>query len=201
MTNASKIVNKSVPIEQLFHNARTFSAWLDKPIADEVLVEIYEAMEWGPTSVNSLPARVLFIKQGAEREKLLACMSPSNVDKTRAAPITAVLAYDAAFYNELPRLMKHVDARPWYANNAALAQETAIYNSALQHGYFLIAARALGLDCGPMAGFEKDKVDASFFAGTTWKSAVVVNLGYGDTSKLYPRNARLSFKEGAKIIG
>jgi len=203
MTSATTKVSssKGVPIEQLFHNARSHNVWLDRPVPDSVLVELYEAMEWGPTAVNCLPARIVFVKQGPEREKLLAAMAPGNVDKTRSAPITAILAYDSAFYEELPKLFTHMDAKPWYSNNPALAEETAIYNSALQHGYFLIAARALGLDCGPMAGFDKAKLDESFFAGTSWKSALVVNLGYGDASKLYPRSARLTFAEGAKIIG
>ena len=199
MTNSPNA--QAIPLEQLFHNGRSHNAWLDKPVGDEILKKLYEAMEWGPTAVNCLPSRILFVKQGPEREKLLTAMAPGNVDKTRAAPITAVLAYDKEFYEKLPKLFTHMDAKPWYANNEALATETAIYNSALQHGYFIIAARALGLDCGPMAGFDKGKMDELFLAETSWKSALVVNIGYGDKEKLFPRSARLSFEEAAKIVG
>lgn len=190
---------KSITLEQIFQNARTHNAWLDKPVADAVLEQIYETMVYGPTSVNCLPARVVFVKPGPWKDKLLGCVADGNVEKTRTAPVTAILAYDTAFYELLPRLFPHTDAKSWFVSNETLAQETAQYNSALQHGYFILAARAHGLDVGPMAGFNKDAIDATFFQGTSWKSSLLVNLGYGDASKLFPRGPRLSFDEGARI--
>jgi 3-hydroxypropanoate dehydrogenase len=191
----------TIAIEQLFHDARTANGFLDKAVTDATLAQLYDTMKWAPTAANSSPARIIFVRQGEAREKLLSAMSPGNVDKTRSAPVTAILAYDSEFYEQLPKLFPHADARSWYVGNAAFANETAQYNAALQHGYFIIAARAAGLDTGPMAGFDKAKMDEIFLSGTTWKSALVVNLGYGDPSKLYPRSPRLSFEEATKVIG
>jgi len=190
---------KNISLNQIFHEARTHNAWLDKPVSDEVLKAIYETMQWGPTSANSLPARVVFVKAGPWKDKLVESLMPGNVEKTRSAPVTAILAYDAAFYDKLPKLFPQADAKSWFTGNETLAKETAQYNAALQHGYFIVAARAHGLDVGPMAGFNKAAVDAAFFEGTSWKSSLIVNLGYGDTSKLFPRNPRLGFEEGAQI--
>ncbi len=189
-----------ITIEQLFHDARTHNAWLDKPVSDATLHQLYDTMKWGPTSVNSLPARIVFVRPGPGREPLLAALSPTNVDKTRAAPVVAILAHDTAFFEHLPRLFPHADARSWFVGNAAFAEETARDNGMLQNAYLILAARALGLAVGPMAGFDKAKVDAAFFAGSTWRSNLIVNLGYGDESKLFPRGPRLDFDEAVKII-
>jgi 3-hydroxypropanoate dehydrogenase len=191
---------ETIKLSQIFQNARTHNVWLDRQVDDAVLEKIYESMQWGPTSVNCLPARVLFVKAGPMKDKLLEFVSPGNLEKTRTAPVTAILAYDPEFYEQLPRTFPHVDAKSWFTGNENLARETAQYNSALQHGYFILAARAHGLDTGPMAGFDKDAVDAAFFKDTGWKSSLLVNLGYGDTSQLHPRNPRLSFAEGARIL-
>ncbi|WP_141735191.1 malonic semialdehyde reductase [Oligoflexus tunisiensis] len=191
---------KTIHLDQIFQNARTHNVWLDRPVDDLILQKIYESMEWGPTSANCLPARVVFVKAGPMKDKLLECVTPGNLEKTRTAPVTAILAYDPEFYEQLPRTFPHADAKSWFTGNESLARETAQYNSALQHGYFILAARAHGLDAGPMAGFDKDAVDAAFLKDTGWKSSLLVNLGYGDASQLFPRNPRLSFAEGARIL-
>lgn len=188
-----------INLNQIFAEARTHNVWLDKPVADDVLKQVYETMEWGPTSVNCLPARIVYVKPGEWKNKLLETLMPANVEKTRAAPVTAILAYDAAFFDQLPKLFPQADVKSWFSGNEAFAKETAQYNAALQHGYFILAARAHGLDVGPMAGFNKDAVDEAFFKGSTWKSSLLVNLGYGDASKIFPRNPRLSFAEAAQI--
>ena len=157
-------------------------------------------MKYGPTSANTCPARIVFVKSKEAREKLLPCVAPPNADKVKTAPVTAIIAMDMAFYEKLPELFLHVDARAWFAGNAALIESTAFRNSSLQGGYFMLAARAVGLDCGPMSGFDNAKLDAAFFAGTTWKSNFLCNLGYGDASKLHPRNPRLAFDEACKIL-
>jgi 3-hydroxypropanoate dehydrogenase len=191
----------NISLDQIFQNARTHNAWLDRPVDDALLEKIYETMEWGPTSVNCLPARVIFVKAGPEKDKLLPYVSPGNLEKTRTAPVTAILAYDPRFYEKLPQLFPHADVKGWFTGSESLAQETAQYNSALQHGYFILAARAHGLDAGPMAGFDKAGVDAAFLGESGWKSSLLVNLGYGDVEKLYPRSPRLAFEEGARILG
>jgi 3-hydroxypropanoate dehydrogenase len=186
--------------QQLFVNARTFSAWLPQQVSDELLKEIYELMKWGPTSANTSPARFVFVKPGPSKEKLLAAMDAGNVDKTQAAPVTVIIAEDEKFYDRLPTLFPHVDARSWFEHNAPLADATRRRNSSLQGAYFMLAARALGLDCGPMSGFDAGKLDAAFFGGTTWRSNFVCNLGYGDTSKLRPRLPRLTFDEACQLV-
>ena len=187
-------------LEQILTRARTHSVWLPEPVSDELLVEIYDLMKWGPTSANSSPARIVFVKSKEAKEKLLPCMAEGNVEKTKAAPVTAIIAQDMEFYEKLPKLFPFADARPWFAGNKPLIESTAFRNSSLQGAYFIIAARSLGLDCGPMSGFDNAKVDAAFFQGTTWKSNFICNLGYGDSSKLYPRAPRLEFNEACKIL-
>jgi 3-hydroxypropanoate dehydrogenase len=190
----------SEALDQLFHKARTHSDWLNKQVTDEPLRQIYDLMKWGPTSANTSPARVVFVKTKEGKEKLLSCMAPGNIAKTKAAPVTAIIAQDLEFYEKLPKLFPHVDARSWFAGNKELIESTAFRNSSLQGAYFIIAARALGLDCGPMSGFDNAKVDAVFFAGTPWKSNFVCNLGYGDPVKLHPRSPRLEFDEACRIV-
>jgi 3-hydroxypropanoate dehydrogenase len=190
----------SSSLEQIFINARTHNGWLDRSVEDSLLHEVYDLMKWGPTSANTSPARIVFVKNGPFKEKLLATLSPGNLDKTRAAPVTAIIAADHEFYEKLPKLFPHADARSWFLGNDALIQTTIARNSALQGAYFMIAARALGLDCGPMSGFDNAKLDAAFFEGTKWKSNFICSLGYGDASKLFPRSPRLPFDEACKII-
>ena len=187
-------------LDQLFLNARSHSVWHDRPVSDEKLQQIYELMKWGPTSANASPARIVFVKSDEAKEKLLDCVMELNVEKTRNAPVTAIIAEDLEFYDKLPKLFPHNDIRPWFAGNKELTESTAFRNSSLQGAYFMIAARALGLDCGPMSGFDQQKLDEAFFAGTSWRSNFLCNLGYGDPDKLFPRLPRLSFEEACQII-
>ena len=187
-------------LEQILTEARTHSAWLPEPVSDELLIEIYDLMKWGPTSANSSPARIVFVRSKEAKEKLLPCMAEGNVEKTKAAPVTAIIAQDMEFYEKLPKLFPFADARSWFSGNKPFIESTAFRNSSLQGAYFMIAARSLGLDCGPMSGFDNAKVDAAFFRGTSWKSNFVCNLGYGDSHKLHPRAPRLDFSEACKIL-
>lgn len=185
----------------LFSNARTHNEWLDKPISDEQLHAIYDAMKWGPTSANSSPARIVFVKSPEQKAKLVACMSPGNAEKTRKAPVTAIVGMDMAFYEQLIKLFPHAqDARSWFEGNDAVVESTAFRNSSLQGAYMMLAARAVGLDCGPMSGFDAEKINVEFFAGSNVKVNFVCNLGYGDAAKLFPRSPRLSFDEACKIV-
>jgi 3-hydroxypropanoate dehydrogenase len=187
-------------IKQLFTEARTHHAWSSKPVPDATLQQIYELAKWGPTSANTLPMRVLFIKSPEQKEKLLPFLFGSNVDQTKAAPVTAIIAYDQKFYDQLPKLFPVMDIRPMFAGNAAVAEHTALQNGSLQGAYFMLAARALGLDVGPMGGFDAPKVDEAFLKGTGWKSNFLCNLGHGDDSKLYPRGPRLDYDFACKVI-
>ena len=186
-------------LDQLFAAARTHNVWLDRPVSDELLHELYECMKWGPTAANGSPARIVFVKSREAKERLLPCMAPGNADKTRAAPVTAIVGMDGAFYEKLPTLFPQADARSWFVGNQALIDATAFRNSSLQGAYLILAARALGLDCGPMSGFDADKINAAFFKDGTVKANFVCNLGYGDHTKLFPRNPRLSFGEACRI--
>lgn len=187
-------------LDILFRNARTHITWLDKPVSDDLLRQIYDLMKWGPTSANCLPARILFLRTREAKERLRPALSPNNVDKTMQAPVTAILAYDLSFYEHLPRLFpNNPAARGWFANSPQLAETTAFRNASLQGGYFILASRSLGLDCGPMSGFDNAKVDQEFFPPTV-KSNFLCNLGYGDPSKLFPRNPRLDFDEACQLL-
>jgi 3-hydroxypropanoate dehydrogenase len=187
-------------LNQIFHQARTHTAWQDKPVTDEILHQIYDSMKWGPTSANTSPARIVFVQSAAAKEKLLSCVAPGNLEKTKAAPVTAIIAEDMEFYEKLPKLFPQTDAKSWFTGNQELIEKTAFRNSTLQGAYFIIAARAHGLDCGPMSGFDNAKLDAAFFSGTSWRSNFICNLGYGDHAKLFPRNPRLSFEEACKVL-
>lgn len=188
-------------LNTLFLAARTHNGWRDMPVADEQLHRIYDLMKWGPTSANCTPARIVYVKSPDAKEKLLACMDPGNVEKTRTAPVTAIIGMDMAFYDQLPRLFPHnPDARSWFAGNQPAIDSTAMRNSSLQGGYFIMAARAVGLDCAPMSGFNADKLNDAFFADSTIKANFVCSLGYGDTSKLHARGPRLAFDEACKIL-
>lgn len=187
-------------LDVLFRNARTYTAWLDRPVTDEQLKGIYDLMKMGPTSANCCPQRIVFVRTREAKERLRPALDAGNVDKTMKAPVTAILACDQAFYDRLPMLFPQADARSWFAGNESLARTTAFRNATLEGAYFIIAARAAGLDCGPMSGFDNAKVDAEFFPDGIVKSNFLCNLGYGDSSKLYPRNPRLTFEEACKII-
>ena len=186
-------------LDCLFNQARTHNGWLDEAVSDAQLHQIYDLMKWGPTSANCSPVRIIFIRSAAEKEKLLSCMAPGNVDKSRAAPVIAIIGMDMEFFENLPQLFPHADARSWFVGNKALIEATAFRNSSLQGGYFIMAARAVGLDCGPMSGFDAEKVNATFFAGSQVKVNFICNIGYGDANKLHPRSPRLSFEEACRI--
>jgi 3-hydroxypropanoate dehydrogenase len=188
-------------LDILFRKARTHIVWQDKPVSDDLLRQVYDLMKWGPTSANCSPARILFLRTPEAKDRLRPALSPTNVDKTMQAPVTAVIAHALKFYENLPRLFPNNQAaREWFSGNPQLAEVTAFRNGTLQGGYFILAARALGLDCGAMSGFDNAKVDAAFFAGTSVKSNFLCNLGYGDASKLFPRNPRLEFDEACKLL-
>ena len=188
-------------LDILFRKARTHIVWQDKPVSDDLLRQVYDLMKWGPTSANCSPARILFLRTREAKERLRPALSPTNVDKTMQAPVTAIIAHDLKFYENLPRLFpNNPAAREWFSRNPQLAEVTAFRNGTLQGGYFILAARALGLDCGPMSGFDNAKVDAEFFSGTSVKSNFLCNLGYGHASKLFPRNPRLEFEEACKLL-
>ncbi|RZF24736.1 malonic semialdehyde reductase [Paraburkholderia sp. UYCP14C] len=186
-------------LAQLFRDARTHNGWQNKPIDDAVLRELMELVLLGPTSANSSPGRFVFVRTPEGKEKLRPALSAGNLEKTMAAPVTVIVAMDMAFYEQLPKLFPHADARSWFVGNERLIADTAFRNSTLQGGYLILAARALGLDTGPMSGFDQAKVDEAFFAGTTVKSNFLINLGYGDPSKLFARSPRFSFDEAARI--
>ena len=184
----------------IFEDARTHTAWMKRAVPDELLRRVYDVAKMGPTSSNCCPMRVVFVNSAEAKERLKPCLSPGNVDKTMSAPATAIIAYDTQFYELLPKLFPQRDVRPGFASNAQLAAETAFRNGSLQGAYMIIVARALGLDCGPMSGFNNAKVDGEFFPDGRWKSNFLCNLGYGDPSKLHPRNPRPSFEEACRIL-
>ena len=202
-------------LNQIFGEARTYSTWLDKPVSDEILRQLYDLMKWGPTSANGSPARFVFLRTTEAKERLRPALAPGNVEKTMTAPITAIIAYDLMFFEKLPKLFPHAPGmRDLFAQNPQLVEETARRNSSLQGAYLIIAARALGLDCGPMSGFDNAKVDEEFFgagkecegceqeffpAGHV-KSNFLCNLGYGDELKAFPRGPRLAFHEACTLL-
>ncbi len=187
-------------MDQIFRRARTFSGWRDAEVSDVLLEAIYDLAKMGPTSANCSPMRVLFLRSKEAKERLRPALDAGNVDKTMAAPATAIVAYDLEFYEKLPSLFPHTDARSWFAGNAAKIEETAQRNGSLQGAYLIIAARALGIDCGPMSGFDRAKVDAEFFAGTAWRSNFLCNLGHGDPERLHPRSPRLDFDAACRLL-
>jgi 3-hydroxypropanoate dehydrogenase len=187
-------------IDQVFREARTHNEWLAHSVSSELLRRVYELTAWGPTSANSTPARFVFLTTLEAKERLRPALSAGNLEKTMAAPVTVIIAWDTEFYEHLPKLFPHKDMRSVFVGKAGLAEVTAFRNSSLEGGYFILAARALGLDCGPMSGFDNGKVDAEFFPDGKWKSNFLCNLGYGDGAKLFPRNPRLSFDEACLIL-
>jgi 3-hydroxypropanoate dehydrogenase len=188
-----------VSAENLLVAGRTFYAWQDRTVSDETLRSLFDLLKWGPTSANCSPARFVFIRTEAGKQRLRSALSAGNVDKTMTAPVTVIVAHDPHFYDNLPRLYPHADARVWFAGNPSLAEETAFRNGTLQGAYLLLAARALGLDCGPMSGFDQTRVDEDFLADRGWKSNFLINIGYGDATGQYPRSPRLSFDEACVL--
>ena len=184
----------------LFGNARTYFAFQPREVPDSLLHQAWDLASMGPTSVNCQPARIVFVRSPEAKARLKPALAPGNVDKTMAAPVTAIIAHDMEFYEKLPQLFPHTDAKAWFVGNQPMIDSTATRNGTLQGGYFILALRALGLDCGPMSGFDNAKLDAEFFAGTSLKSNFLINIGYGDGATLYPRGPRLSFEEGCKVL-
>ena len=185
--------------EQLFTDARTQNGYKPEPVSDDTLRQLYELMKWGPTAANSTPARLVFVRSPEAKDKLLGCVSPGNVNKVREAPVTVIVGMDLDFHDKLPKLFPHVDARSWFVGDAAKRAESAMRNSSLQGGYLIVAARALGLDCGPMGGFDPAKIDAAFWAGSSVKTNFICSLGVGDPSKIFQRNPRLDFDEACRF--
>lgn len=187
-------------LDTLFREARTHNAWRDGEVSDADIHAIYDLLKFGPTSANCCPARLVWVRSPAAKEKLKPFLDESNVAKTLAAPVTVIVAHDLEFYDKLPELFPHdQSARSWFAGKPEKIEATAFRNSTLQGGYLLLAARALGFDCGPMSGFDNARLDAAYFAGTPWRSNFLVNLGHGDDSKLFPRSPRLSFEQANRI--
>ncbi|BBD81149.1 malonic semialdehyde reductase [Aerosticca soli] len=197
-------MNDNLPdeaLDQLFRKARTYNAFLPTPVSDEQLRQIYELAKWGPTSANCQPMRLVFVKSAEAKARLAPHLSEGNRAKTLAAPVTAIVATDYAFYERLPQLFPHADAKSWFVGNPALIEVTAFRNATLQGAYVIMAARALGLDCGPMSGFDNAGVDAAFFPESQVKSNFLINIGYGDPSRdLFPRSPRLAFEEACAIV-
>jgi 3-hydroxypropanoate dehydrogenase len=204
---STPISNQALDI--LFRQGRTHNVWLDRPVSDDILRQIYDLTKFGPTSANSSPARILFLRTPEAKQRLLPALSPGNAEKTMQAPVTAILGYDQQFFEELPKLFpNNPKMRDVFANSQSFAETAAFRNASLQGGYFILAARALGLDCGPMSGFDNAKVDAEFFTAAAGnppafhqvKSNFLCNLGYGHAAKLFPRNPRLTFEEACRLL-
>jgi 3-hydroxypropanoate dehydrogenase len=187
-------------LDLLFREARSQNGWLPEPVSEELIREVYELAKMGPTSANASPARFLFLTSDEAKGRLVPHMMEANRPKTGTAPVVVILAFDTEFYDQLPKLFPHRDMRPYFAGNQALADETAFRNSTLQAAYFILAARALGLDCGPMSGFDVAKVNEEFFPDGKWKVNFICGLGYGDPSKVFPRSPRLSFEEACQVL-
>lgn len=190
-------------LDLIFNKARTYrgsaKAWKNKPVDVDMLKSIYELTKMGPTSANCSPARIVFVSSPAAKAELAEALDAGNVEQTMAAPVTAIIGMDMDFADKLPYLFPHADAKSWFAGNDALTQATAFRNASLQGAYLIIAARAMGLDCGPMSGFDAAKVDAAFFAGTAVRTNFITNIGYGEPSTLHPRAPRLSFEEACRV--
>ncbi|KFN42441.1 malonic semialdehyde reductase [Arenimonas oryziterrae] len=198
----SEVLDASA-LDQLFRNARTYrgsaKAWIDRPVTDDLLRRLYELARMGPTSANCSPARIVFVRTPEAKAKLRQALDAGNVEQTMAAPVTAIIGNDHEFYEKLPKLFPFADARSWFVGNQPSIDVTAFRNGTLQGGYVILAARALGLDCGPMSGFDNAKLDQLFFAGTQIRSNFLINLGYGDPASLSPRSPRLDFDEACRI--
>lgn len=186
-------------LARLFTAARTHNGWLDRPVADDTLRRLYALASMGPTSFNACPMRLVFVRSAEGKARLCEALLPSNVAKTMAAPVCAIVAHDQDFWAQLPTLSPHKDVRGYFRDSSAFTAETAFRNGSMQGAYLIMAARALGLDCGPMSGFDRERVDALFFDGTPWRSNFLCNLGYGDPAALFPRNPRLPFETACRF--
>jgi 3-hydroxypropanoate dehydrogenase len=189
----------SEALETLFTGAHTHSAWLDRPVSDAQLAGIYHLLRLGPTSANCSPARFMFVRSVEGKARLKPALSAGNVEKTMSAPVTAIVAWDPVFFEQLPTLFPYADARAWFTSSPQLAEETAFRNSSMQAAYLISACRALGLDTGPMSGFEREKVDAEFFSANGWKSNLLINIGYGNPLKAHSRLPRLAFEDACGL--
>lgn len=187
-------------LDLIFREARTYNGWKDQDVSDQTLKQLHDILKFGPTSANCCPARFVFVKSKQAKEKLKPCLAEGNIEKTMSAPVTVIIGYDMEFYEKLPKLFPHADARSWFAGNDQAIQETAHRNGALQGAYLIIAARALGLDTGPMSGFDAEKTTEAFFSGTSVKADWLCNLGYGDEESLFPRSPRFDFDEACEIV-
>ena len=188
-------------LDTLFREARTYGKWHPRPVSDATLRELYELLKWAPTSANAAPARFAFLRSKEAKERLRPALAPLNVEKTMSAPVTVIVGYDMKFFEQLPKLFPHNPGMAkMYQGNPEMAETTAKRNSSLQGAYLIMAARALGLDCGPMSGFDHAKIDAAFWAGTEVKTNFICNLGHGDPSKLFARSPRLAFEEACRIV-
>ena len=196
----SRSTLSSEALDQLFRQARTHSVWQPDRVPVSLLKDVYELARMGPTSANSQPARFVFLTSPEAKARLAPALSPGNVEKTKTAPVNVIIAFDTEFHELLPRLFPHADMRGYFAGNPALIQETAFRNGSLAGAYFILAARALGLDCGPMSGFDAGKVNAEFFPDGKWMVNFLCNLGYGDSAKLFPRNPRLDFEQACLVL-
>lgn len=187
-------------LDQLFTNARTHTQWHERPINEATIRRLYDLTKMGPTSANGCPARFVWIHSEAAKQRLQPCLAPGNVDQTMSAPLTVIVAMDMEFYEKMPELYPHTDARAWFVGNDALIQETAMRNSSLQGAYLIMAARSLGLDTGAMSGYDAAQLDKEFFAGTRWRSNFLLNIGYGDDAKVHKRHPRLSFEDACQLL-
>ena len=197
--SAPQIIDEAA-LAQVFTAARTYNEFLGRPVPDELLARAVDIAKMGPTSVNQSPMRIVFVRSPEARERLVAAMAPGNQAKTKAAPVVAIVGYDETFYEHLPFLFPHADAKAWFSGNEAFASRSAFQNGTLQAAYLLLALRAVGLDTGPMTGFDNAKVDAEFFPDSRVKSNIVINIGFGDSEKLFPRSPRFAFHQIAKIV-
>lgn len=188
-------------LDQLFRTARTFPSWRERPVTDEQIRELYDLLKWGPTSMNCLPGRFVFLRTPSAKARLEPSLMAGNVDKVRQAPVTVIVAQDTRFYEHLPHLWPHsANAQEMFASNSVLAESTAFRNGILQGAYLILAARALGLDVGPMSGFDNAKVDAEFFPDGRFRSNFLANIGYGEESALHARGPRLTFEEAVELL-
>jgi 3-hydroxypropanoate dehydrogenase len=186
-------------LAQLFSEARSYNRWQQRGVSDEQLQQIYELMKWGPTAANSCPARIVFVKSEEAKQRLKPCLAEGNVEKSMSAPVVAIIGMDMEFYEQLPKLFPHTDARSWFAGKPDKIAENAMRNSSLQAAYLMLAARSLGLDCGPMSGFDYPALEAEFFPDGKVKANFICAIGYGSEEKLYPRGPRLTFDEACRI--
>lgn len=186
-------------LDTLFRKARSHNGWQDRPVSDELLHQLYDLMKWGPTSANACPARIVFVKSDEAKARMKPALAEGNVEKSMTAPVVAIVGMDLEFYEKLDKLFPHTDAKTWFEGKPQKIQDSAHRDASLQGAYLILAARSLGLDCGPMSGFDNARMDEAFFPDGTIKSIFLCAMGYGDESKLYPRGPRLDFEEACRI--